>query len=358
MKAVKSRVPIIAIAAMAFVFLPSVSIFGSRISPAASADDQQKDKPKLQKPSQPGKDPGEEPTQDRDEPVVKLGTALVLLDVTVVDPSNKPVLDLAKDSFQVTEDKVTQKIEFFSREQVPVSLLFCIDTSGSMRNKLDTVIKASIGIVKESKAGDEMGVIEFREVAEVLEEFTNDQADVIDTLNGLVARGQTAMLDALYLAADEANKNGKNRRKAVILVTDGLDKDSYYKFNEVVDHLREVDVQIYLIGFTSDLDRDSGLFKKSSKDKAETLLTKLAEETGGKAFFPKEISETHAIAQQISTDLRTQYAIGYYPSNTNKDGTFRSVRVQINSGARRLVARTRNGYTAPREGDARHANNK
>ncbi|HWN98436.1 MAG TPA: VWA domain-containing protein, partial [Blastocatellia bacterium] len=144
--------------------------------------------------------------------------------------------------------------------------------------------------------------------------------------------------------------DGKNRRKAVILVTDGLDKDSYYKFNEVVDHLRETDVQIYLIGFTSDLDRESAIFKKSPKDKAETLLAKLADETGGKAFFPKELSEVHSIAQAISNDLRTQYAIGYYPTNSKKDGTFRSVKVQVSSGTRRLAARTRNGYTAPRDG--------
>ena len=312
------------------------------------ANQQRPDKPKLQKSQQPKQ---EEPQQQED--TVILHTDLVLLDVTVVDPSNKPVMDLRKEEFGVTEDKVPQKIEFFSREQVPVSLVFAIDTSGSMRPKIDTVVKASTNLVKESRAGDEMAVIEFKDQPELLEEFTNDVNDVIDTLNGLVASRQTAMLDALYLAADYASKEGKNRRKAVLLVTDGLDNDSYYKFNEVVNHLREIDVQIYLIGFISDLERDSGLFKKSAKDKAEGLLNKLAEETGGKAFFPKELSEVHAIAQQISTDLRTQYAIGYYPTNNKKDGTFRAVRVQVNSSSRRLIARTRNGYTAPREHESR-----
>jgi Ca-activated chloride channel family protein len=114
-----------------------------------------------------------------------------------------------------------------------------------------------------------------------------------------------------------------------------------------VDHLREIDVQVYLIGFTNDLDRDSAIFKKSPKDKAEGLLAKLADETGGKAFFPKELSEVHTIAQAISSDLRTQYAIGYYPTNSKKDGSFRAVKVQVNS-TRRLVARTRPGYTAPK----------
>lgn len=281
----------------------------------------------------------------------------MLLDVTVLDPSSKPVMDLKQEEFSVTEDKVSQKIEFFSKEQVAVSLVFAIDTSGSMRPKLDTVVKASTNLVKESRRDDEMAVIEFKDQPELLEEFTTDVNDVIDTLNGLVASRQTAMLDALYLAADYANKEGKNRRKAVLVVTDGLDNDSFYKFAEVVNHLREIDVQVYLIGFINDLDKEGGLFKKSPKDKAEGLLNKLAEETGGKAFYPKELSEVHAIAQQISTDLRTQYAIGYYPSNAAKDGTFRAVKVQVNSGNRRLVARSRNGYTAAREGEAR-ANNK
>jgi len=326
-------------------------VAGSLQHSRASSFQQRPDKPKLQKP---GAEP--EPSQKDDNPI-RLGADLVVLDVSVVDPSNKPVMDLKQDDFVVTEDKVPQKIDHFSRDQVPVSLVFAIDTSGSMRPKLDTVVKASTNLVKESRAGDEMSVIEFKDQPELLEEFTSDVNDVVDTLNGLVASRQTAMLDALYLAADYANKEGKNRRKAVLVVTDGLDNDSYYKFGEVVNHLREIDVQIYLIGFINDLDKDSGLFKKSPKEKAEGLLNKLAEETGGKAFYPKELSEVHTIAQQISTDLRTQYSISYYPSNNKKDGSFRTVKVLVNSGSRRLIARTRNGYTAPLDG-ARSVNDK
>lgn len=327
----------------------SFLILGFPQHSVARADQQRPDKPKLQKPQQ----PREEEASQKDDTPITLGTALVVLDVSVVDPSNKPVMDLKQEDFIVTEDKVPQKIDHFSKEQVPVSLVFAIDTSGSMRPKLDTVVKASTNIVKEGRAGDEMAVIEFKDQPELLEEFTGDVNDVIDTLNGLVASRQTAMLDALYLAADYANKDGKNRRKAVLVVTDGLDNDSYYKFGEVVNHLREIDVQIYLIGFINDLDKDSGLFKKSPKEKAEGLLSRLAEETGGKAFYPRELSEVHAIAQQISTDLRTQYAISYYPTNSTKDGTFRTIKVQVNSGNRRLLARHRNGYTAPREGEHR-----
>ena len=323
---------------------------------AASAYDQQKDKPQLQKSGQPS--PGAQDSQNKDDQPFRIGTDLVLLDVTVVDPSNKPIMDLKQDQFQVFEDKAPQKIEFFSKEQVPVSLVFTIDTSGSMRPKLDTVIKASVNLVKESRGGDEMAVIEFKDQPELLEEFSSDVNDVTDALQGMIASRQTAMLDALYVSADYAGKEGKNRRKAVVLVTDGLDNNSYYKFDEVVNHLREADVQIYLIGFTTDLSKDGAwVFGKSEKDKAETLLNKLAVETGGRAFFPRELSEVHTIAQQISVDLRTQYSIGYYPSNARKDGTFRAVKVQVNGGARRLVARTRTGYTAPRENERRSSAN-
>ncbi|PYP84056.1 MAG: hypothetical protein DMF61_20840 [Blastocatellia bacterium AA13] len=318
-------------------------------------DTHQKEKPKLQKPGEDSQGQKDK-DKDKDEPVLKLGTDLVVLDVTVVDNSNKPVLDLKQDQFQVLEDKNPQKIEFFSREQSPVSLVFTIDTSGSMRAKLDTVIKASTNLVKESRRGDEIAVIEFKLDPELLEEFTTDTNDVVDTLNGLIPGGQTAMLDALFLAADYASKEGKNRRKAVILVTDGIDKDSYYKFDEVVGHLREADVQIYLIGFTNDLNSEGGLFRgKSEKDRSEALLTKIATETGGRAFFPKELTEVHSIAQQISNDLRTQYSIGYYPTNAKRDGTVRALRVLVNGGNQRLVARTRTSYQAPRDSGAKPA---
>src|SRR5438105_4205487 len=231
------------------VSFTALALFAGSFAHASTADDgqQKQSKPTLNKPQHP--DPKEAEPQD-DQGTIRLGTDLVLLDVTVVDQSNRPVMDLKQENFQVFEDKLPQKIDFFSKEQVPVSLVFAIDTSGSMRSKLDTVIKASVNLVKETRKDDEIAVIEFKDQPELLEEFTADTADVIDTLQSLVASRQTAMLDALYVGADYASKEGKNRRKAIILVTDGLDKDSYYKFNEVVDHLREADVQVYLIGFT------------------------------------------------------------------------------------------------------------
>ena len=340
------RGTLVAVACAAVLVLASALLTPSSIMCAVSP---QHDKDAPQKPGKPGGQ-NSPSTSDKDEPKIRLSADLVMLDVTVIDSiANKPVMDLKEDQFQIFEDKLPQKIEVFSRDQVPASLVFAIDTSGSMKTKLDTVITASLNFVKDGRPGDEMAVIEFKDEAELLSEFTEDATEISDTLQALTARGRTALLDAVYLAADYAHAEAKNRRRAVVLVTDGVDKNSYYKFEQVVNRLRETDVQIYLIGFTKDLENDGAwVFKKSEKDKAEGLLSRLAAETGGRAFFPKELAEVHAIAQQISTDLRTQYSIGYYPANSKRDGTFRAIRVQVNAPAnRRLVAHTRPGYTAP-----------
>lgn len=339
MRCTTTKLFAIAIAALFLCFsvLPSISANNT-----VAQEKQQEKKP-------PAKQDQKQDQQDKDDPVIKLDANLVMLDVAVIDAStNNAVMTLAQENFQVIEDKVPQKIEIFGKDQVPVSMVFTIDTSGSMRVKLDTVIKAAKNLVKDARPDDQMAIIEFKDQPELLQEFTSDKRDVEDTLDGLVARSQTAMLDAVYLAADYVRKEGKNRRKALIVVSDGLDKENYYKFDEVVKQLQESDVQIYLIGFTQDLDGDTGLFKKSQKSKAESLLNKLATETGGRAYFPKELSEVHQIGQQISNDLRTLYAIGYYPTNTSRDGSFRTVKVNINApGNKRLVARTRSGYYAP-----------
>jgi Ca-activated chloride channel family protein len=289
----------------------------------------------------------------RADDVYQLGTELVILDVSVVDRGNRPVFDIGRDRFQVLEDGAPQTIEFFTREQAPVSMALAIDTSGSMRTKLESVTQAATNLVRTNQPNDETAVIEFKDTVELVEEFTSNESDVEDALADLIANGQTSLLDAIMLASDYVQKDGKHRRKALVLVSDGLEKGSYYSLEQVVDQMRERDVRLYLIGFTQDLDGDGGLFKKSQKEKAEGLLRKLAEETGGRSFFPKDISDLGPITDQIAADLRTVYAIGYYPSNTKKDGTFRRVEVKVLDEGRKadtkLVARTRSGYVADKQ---------
>jgi len=282
-----------------------------------------------------------------------------VLDVAVVDQSNRGITDLTREDFIVYEDKVRQQISFFSEEEAPTSLGLVIDTSRSMASKLNNVIAAALKLIRESHQEDEVFVIEFKSEAELIQDFTRNIDEVEEALQDVVAHGQTALLDAVYLSVQHAQKQGKHRRKALVLITDGEERDSYYSEDQVVQAMRESDVQVYVIGFPQGLDMDRyNIFKGTAKRKigrrekrARNLLDELAQVSGGRAFYPENLSELDPIAQTIARELRTQYIIGYYPTNAQRDGTWRSARVEIklDEKGNKRIARTRSGYyaTAP-----------
>jgi Ca-activated chloride channel family protein len=281
--------------------------------------------------------------------VINIDTELVVLDVTVVDQNNNPVYSLTKDDFAVFEDRVKQEIESISREEVPVSLGIVIDTSGSMRSKLQTVIDAAATLIKQMRTDDEGFVAQFKAEPELTQDFTSDQRELEEALGELYTSGGTALLDAIIATADYAHEKGKQRRKALIVISDGLEKNSSVKEKEVMEAMKEDEVQVYLVGFINE-DEPAGLFSKSPAKRAKELLTRLAEDSGGRAFFPKEVSEMAGIAAQIAKDLRTQYVLSYTPTNTVRDGKFRSVKVSVSpKDNRKLIARTRQGYYARTE---------
>jgi Ca-activated chloride channel family protein len=155
------------------------------------------------------------------------------------------------------------------------------------------------------------------------------------------------LLDAIIATADYAHEKGKRRRKALIIISDGLEKNSSVKEREVMEAIKEDEVQVYLVGFIDEDMEEKSLFGRSPAKKAKDLLMRIADDSGGRAFFPKDISEIPAIAAQIAKDLRTQYVVSYYPTNEARDGTFRTVQVSVNQvGGRKLIARTRRGYYA------------
>ncbi len=277
---------------------------------------------------------------------ISIDTDVVVLDVTVTDQNNQPVFDLKKDDFTVFEDRVKQEIQDVTREEVPVSFGLVIDTSGSMRARLQQVTDASMLLVKQMREQDEAFVAMFKAEPELVQDFTADRRDLEDALNELYSSGGTSLLDAIIATSDYAQQKGKQRRKALIIISDGVEKNSSVKEKEVIEAIKENEVQLYLVGFI-DEDEEGGLFKKSPAKKARELLSRLAEDSGGRVFFPKEMSEMPAIAEQISKDLRTQYLVYYTPTNNIKDGSFRTVKVGVNpKGSRKMTARTRQGYYA------------
>jgi VWFA-related protein len=301
-----------------------------------------KDKKGAQRQGAQADDPGT-PGEDR----IRIDTDLVNLDVTVIDQNNQPVFDLKKEDFTVFEDKVKQAIENVSREEVPISFGLVIDTSGSMRSKLQTVTDSALLLVKQMRQDDEAFVASFKAEPELVQDFTGDRRELEDALGELYTSGGTALLDAIIATADYAMEKGKRRRKALVIITDGLEKNSSVKEREVLEAIKEDEVQVYLVGFIDEDMEEKSLFGRSPGKKAKELLSRIADDSGGHAYFPKDISEIPAIAAQIAKELRTQYVVSYYPTNENRDGTFRVVTVAVNQrGGRKLVARTRRGYYA------------
>lgn len=298
------------------------------------------------------------PTPQVDDPneVIKVDTELVNLSVRVVDRNNRPINNLQAKDFKIYEDGVLQQIEFFSQAEVPTNYALVVDNSGSMRRQLDKVIEAGKVFVNANRPDDETMIVRFigRDKIEIEQPFTSNKADLIDALENLyIEGGQTAVIDAVYLAVEnvdqyEREKRDDRKRRALILVTDGEDRNSYYTEKQLFELLRESEVQIYVIGFIDELSKEGGFISKSPQAKAKSLLERMASETGGKAYFPSSIAELPRLAQEISNEIRTQYSIGYIPTNDRRDGTFRSIRVSVVDGPnnQKRIAITRAGRTA------------
>ena len=290
-------------------------------------------------------------------------TELVNLNVRVVDRNNRPISNLQRTEFTVLEDNIPQKIEFFSKNEVPTNYSLVIDNSGSLRSQIEQVIEASKILVSANRPDDETSVIRFvsSDKIEILQDFTSNKQDLFDALdNQYIDGGQTAIIDAVYLAADRVtqyekkNPTSDRTRRALILVSDGEDRTSYYTQQQLFELLRETDVQIYVVGFVNDLEKSGGFIGKSKQGKAKAFLEKLASETGGRAYFPNSLPELNGIAKEIANELRIQYSIGYLPTNDRQDGTFRNIKVTVADGPskEKRIAVTRAGRTADPGGAA------
>src|SRR5689334_9013065 len=295
------------------------------------------------------------------ESIVRVNTDLVQLHVRVIDRNNKPINDVPESAFHVFEDGQPQPIEDFSREEVPISYGLAVDTSGSLRSQLQSVIDAGKTIINSNKAGDETFLVRFisSDKIETVQDFTSNKEALMDGLDSFyVEGGQTAVIDAVYLSAEHVSEYRRSdsddrRRRALIVITDGEDRNSFYKQEQLFARLREEDVQIFVIGFVNELDKEAGLIRKSPRDKAVNLINKLASETGGRAFFPESVSELPQIANEIVRDLRTQYVIAYNPTNKTQDGSYRAIKVTVDQpggDSEKRIALTRTGRLARKEG--------
>ncbi len=331
------------------LFLIGAALVPAILPPAATAQtktDPQQDRKKPVRPELDSK-PSQAPQKDFR---IGVNVDLVVVHATVLDKNGKFVSGLKQDSFKIFEDGVGQNMVSFSQEDVPISLGIVLDTSGSMRSKFDNVIKGALAFIRASNPNDEVFLVGFNDEVQLLEDFTSDIDTISDTLNNTIVTGGTALWDAVYLSVQKAH-GGTRPKKAIVVITDGEDHDSYYKLDEMVAKVQESDVQVYCVGLLDEIP-DKGLFGRWSKtepEKAHDALQRISDETGAKAFFPKDIKEIDSIVAEIAYELRNQYSISYFSSNRARDGNWRRIKVALNGpDTAAFKVRYRSGYFAPK----------
>ena len=270
---------------------------------------------------------------------VSVGT--VVVNATVRDRKGILVSELVKEDFQVYEDGIPQQIECFSHEDIPVTVGLVVDNSGTMGPKRPEVIAAALAFARSSNPEDQMFVVNFNEnVSFSLPDnmsFTDKTAQLEIALSRIAADGMTALYDAVAAALDHLKK-GDRDKKVLMVISDGDDNASKHKLDTILAMAGKSDTIIYTIG----------IFDENNPDRNPRALKRLADATGGEAFFPGSVKDVVPICKRIAHDIRNQYSITYLPTNKKQDGSFRVI--QVTAGARdgrRLSVRTRAGYYAP-----------
>ena len=286
------------------------------------------------------------PAEPPQAPSFRVGVDIVSLTVTVTDPSARYITDLEQDDFNVFEDGVKQDITFFNRTNLPIALAVMMDTSASMDAKLPTAQEAAIGFARRLRPQDLAEIIGFDSKVVILANFTNGAGELEQAIRKTSAGGSTSLYNAVYIALKDLKKVvARNveeiRRRAVVLLSDGEDTTSLLPFEEVLDLAKRSETAIYAIGLR---DNETASSTKGFKE-AEFVLRQFSQETGGRAFFPNQLSDLSKVYGQISEELSSQYTVGYTSRNPRRDGAWRRVVVRANGDRR--IARTKQGYFAP-----------
>jgi len=275
----------------------------------------------------------------------------VVVYAAVYDKQGRLVTGLDKSDFQLFEDRVEQTLTSFAQAEVPTTIGIVIDTSGSMRGRLSEVEQAVDLFLEYYRPFHELFLIRFDDEVILEQDFTRDPFDIREAVANAIGRGGTALYDAIYLGVEKAS-TGHEPKKVLLVFTDGEDKDSYYKPEELLEKVKEADCQVFLVAFLDEDLKDSGggFFGafRSQRKKLEELLREIASVSGGEAFFPESLQDLGPIFESVARELGNQYRLAYLSSNPARDGRWRRIDVQIkNAEERGLRVRARKGYYAP-----------
>jgi Ca-activated chloride channel family protein len=269
---------------------------------------------------------------------------IVSLNVTVMDAANRYLTDLEQSDFSVFEDGVQQEILFFTRRPQPVAMSLLLDSSASMEAKLDTLQIAATNFVRRLKPTDLAQVIDFDSRVSIRQAFTSNHSELESAIRQSVSGGSTSLHNAIYISLKELGKiKAQNeedvRRQALVVFSDGEDTSSLVSFEEVLELAKRSETSIYTIALRGN-DTNTRGFRE-----AEFVMRQLAQETGGRSFFPARIEDLDGVYSQIADELASQYTLGYSSKNARANGAFRRIVVQV--AKPNAIPRTKRGYYAP-----------
>ena len=270
---------------------------------------------------------------------------VVSLNVSVTDGAKHFLTDLDPSESIVFEDGVKQDVDFFVRRQQPVALSLLLDSSASMTSHMPTLQTAARNFVKRLRPDDHAQVVDFDGNIRILQPFTSSQAALESAIQQTFAGGSTALYQAIYIALRELERapalsDEESRRRALVVFSDGEDTSSLVEFDELMDLAKRADTSIYTIAL-----RDTRSEAKGFRE-AEHVLRMLAQETGGRVFFPTRIDDLNSVYDEIAEEIGNQYTLGYTSKNLKHDGSWRRLAVRLSRP--NATARTKRGYYAPR----------
>ena len=290
---------------------------------------------------------------------IRVEVAVVSLYCTVKDAEGRLATSLGTADFQIEEDGQRQQLRYFSRETArPLSLALLVDTSVSQKEVLPAEREAAGRFLRQvMRASDRALVMSFDVNLEVWQDFTPETARLQWALNRLAVNntprvkpgeplpgklGGTRLYDAISEAAEKLSKTSE--RKAIVVISDGVDSGSRATEKQALAAVQRADAILFLIRFT-----DPAFYWRLTNRPGggDDVMRRLAAETGGRVLFPARTQHLAQAFDQIAEELRSQYSLGYTPSNRSRDGRFRQVVVRVTRSGYKVLAR--NGYFAPRE---------
>ena len=258
----------------------------------------------------------------------------VSVDAVVVDEKGRYVKDLTDKEFSLFENGEAQTLDYLRQDRDPSLFALLVDSSQSMAIRSDAVRAAAARLIGPLGKDDEILVAPFTKTIQSVTGPTTDRATVLDAISAIRHKGGTAIIDALGEAA--STLTGSTRRKAIVLITDGYDENSESKIDQATDALKRSGITLYVVGL-------GGIAGVSLK--GEKLLKSLAEDTGGRAWFPRDERDLVVAYDAIANEVKNHYLLGYTPKNQDRDGTWRGIEVKVANETYRV--RARKGYTAP-----------